>query len=313
MLAAVLVVNQHYQYWPTVGAMLGRDHSDPLVHAEDLDTLGTRGAASGSAATTRGVLVDVAIPGSVSGFHARDARIWLPPAYLVDPDRVRPVVELIGGTPGWTSDWTRSANLDREADEVAAAHGGEAPILVMVDPNGSAFGDTECVDGARGNAETYLTVDVPAFVRSHFEVAADRRGWGVAGYSEGGTCALTLALRHHREFSAFVDLAGDAHPSLGGHHHTVQALFGGSEDGYAAHDPTQLLATSTYPDLAGWFGWGRADGAPRQATVALAAAARSAGLTVQQQECRGGHDFGFVTSAMGQALPWLSDRLTATT
>ena len=306
LLASVLVVNQHYEYWPTVGAMLGHDHSDPLVDAAHLTAM-LRGPGAGD--LTHGLLVDLAIPGTVSGFHARTARLWLPPAYLAEPDRRRPVVEFIGGTPGWTSDWTRSARLDRAADRLAADHGGEAPLLLMVDANGSAFGDTECVDGPRGNAETYLTVDVPAYLRSHFHVDADRSGWGVAGYSEGGTCALTLALRHHDQYSAFVDLAGDAHPTVGGHHHTVQALFRGSEDGYAAHDPGQLLAASTHPDLAGWFGWGRADGRPRHDTVALAAAARASGVAVEEQACRGGHDFGFVTSALGQALPWISDRL----
>lgn len=310
LLASVLVVNQHYEYWPTVGALLGHDHVDQLVNAEQLAAMLNHSA---PVDPTHGVLVDVAIPGAVSGFHARPARIWLPPGYLADPDRPRPVVELIGGTPSWTSDWTRSASVDRAADRLAGEHGGEAPVLVMVDANGSAFGDTECVDGPRGNAETYLTVDVPTYLRSHFQATLDRAGWGVAGYSEGGTCAVTLALRHRDVYAAFVDLAGDAHPSVGGHHHTVRALFGGSESAFVAHDPKALLAASTYPDLAGWFGWGRADGEPRHDTAELAGLARTAGIDVEEQTCRGGHDFGFVTSAFGRALPWLSDHLATST
>jgi S-formylglutathione hydrolase FrmB len=310
LVVSVLVVNQHYQYWPTLGALLGKDHTDPLLDpAVALRLAGSDAtpvvAAAPDAAARQGRLVDLPIPGTASGFHARTARVWLPPGFLTDPDRPRPVIEMIGGTPSWTSDWTRSARLDRVADEVAAAHGGEAPLIVMVDANGSAFGDTECV----GKSEAYLTVDVPAFVEAHFAVPADRAAWAVAGYSEGGTCAVTLALRHPDRFAAFADLAGDSHPDVGGHGRTVHTLFGGSEADFAAHDPASLLAHGSYPQLAGWFGSGRSDGSPRQDTTRLAAAARSAGLTVQEFTGPGGHDFGFVGHALGTALPWLVEQL----
>ncbi len=317
LLVSVLVVNEHYQYWPTLDAMLGKDHTDPLLDpatalrlAQTDPTVAsgpTPAVATASDGTTvpQGRLVDLAIPGTTSGFHARTARVWLPPGFLTDPDRPRPVVELIGGTPSWPSDWTRSAGLDRIADRIAATQGGEAPLLVMVDANGSAFGDTECV----GAAETYLTVDVPAYVEAHFSVTADRRAWGLAGYSEGGTCAVTLALRHPDRYAAFADLAGDSHPDVGGHRRTVRTLFGGSEVDFAAHDPAALLTQRTYPQLAGWFGSGHADGSPRRDTTRLAAEARSAGITVQEFSGPGGHDFGFVGHALAQALPWLDDQL----
>ena len=32
-------------------------------------------------------------------------------------------------------------------------------------------------------------------------------------------------------------------------------------------------------------------------------------MTVQEFSCTGGHDFGFVTKAVAQALPWLDDQL----
>jgi S-formylglutathione hydrolase FrmB len=310
LLASVVVVNEHYRYWPTVGALLGRDHSDPMLDAATVLRLAgadPTDAATPSAPGGQGRLVDLPIPGPSSGFHARTARLWLPPGFLDDPDRPRPVIELLGGTPSWTSDWTRSAGIDTIADRVAAAHGGEAPILVMVDPNGSAFGDTECV----GASERYLTEDVPAFLEAHLDVPAERTAWAIAGYSEGGTCAVTLALRHPDRYSAFADLAGDAHPDVGGHSHTVRALFGGSESDFAAHDPDSLLTSNRYPDLAGWFGAGRGDGSPRRATTRLASEARSAGIDVEQYACAGGHDFGFVGHALSSALPWLDDHLRA--
>jgi hypothetical protein len=313
LVVSVLVVNQHYQYWPTLDALLGKDHTDPLLDPAAVLRLAGADPVAGTStrhgpdiAAKEGRLVDLPIPGTVSGFHARTARVWLPPGFLTDPDRPRPVVVLIGGTPSWTSDWTRSARLDRVADRVAAEHGGEAPLLVMVDANGSAFGDTECV----GPAETYITTDVPAFMEAHFGVPADRAAWGVGGYSEGGTCAVTLALRHPDRFAAFADLAGDSHPDVGGHHRTVRSLFGGSEAEFAAHDPAALLAHGSYPQLAGWFGSGRDDGSPRRDTAQLATEARAAGMTVAEFSGPGAHDFGFVGHALDQALPWLDDQLS---
>jgi hypothetical protein len=33
LVLSTLVVNQHYQYWPTLGSLLGKDHTDPLLDA----------------------------------------------------------------------------------------------------------------------------------------------------------------------------------------------------------------------------------------------------------------------------------------
>ena len=41
---------------------------------------------------------------------------------------------------------------------------------------------------------------------SKFGVSSDRSNWGIAGWSSGGTCALTLTVTHPELFSAFVDI-----------------------------------------------------------------------------------------------------------
>ena len=38
-----------------------------------------------------------------------------------------------------------------------------APVVVVPDATGSQFGDPLCVDSRRGNADTYLAKDVPAW------------------------------------------------------------------------------------------------------------------------------------------------------
>ena len=309
---AFVAINDHYAYWPTVGSVLGYDHVDPV-----LTRLGTRGhlldptavAMSWGHPDGRGRLVQVTIPGRTSGFHARPAEVWLPPAYDASPHLARPVVELLAGTPSWTGDWTRSVHVDRIADRYAAVHGGEAPIVVMPDPNGRPFGDTECVDGPRGRAETYLTVDVPAFVEDAFAARHDPAGWAVAGYSEGGTCAVTLALRHPDLYRAFADLSGDLTPNLGGTRATLTGLFGGSTAARDAHDAPALLRRGRYPLTAGFFGAGRDDTGPRTATATLAELAQAAGMRVRTDWVPGGHDFRVWSQAFAEAFPWLADHV----
>jgi enterochelin esterase-like enzyme len=322
LLASLLIANQHYAYWPTVNALLGKDHADPMLDPGVV--LGLRSTSVAAAqpvaldrpqprSTAHGYLVDLPIPGPASGFHARDARVWLPPSFVDHPDLPRPVIEFIGGTPSWPSDWTRAAGLDVLADSIAAKSGGEAPIMVMVDANAAPFGDTECVDGTRGNAETYLVTDVPAFMHEHFAASNDASRWGIVGYSEGGTCALTLALRYPDRFHSFVDLAGDGGPNTGSHSHTVKALFGGSEDRWRRHDPTTILTSTSYDQLAGWFGSGADDATSKRCSHRLVAASRRAGLVTEEHVVPGGHDFTFVHTALGDALPWISSRLEAST
>jgi S-formylglutathione hydrolase FrmB len=303
---AFLAVNAHYDYWPTLGVLLGRDHSDPLLPSAVLD--GT--TVTWTSGRSAGALVDVTIPGTVSGFAARRARVWLPPGYRSDPLRPRPAVELVAGTPSWpTHDWTGSMAVDRLADAYAAAHDGEAPILLMVDGNGGAFSDTECVDRPGRAAETYLTVDVREFAARRLHVPEAASAWAIAGYSEGGTCAVTLAVRHPDLYRAFADLSGDVGPNLGGRTRTVRSLFGGSETSYAAHQPLQVLAQRSFPQLSGWFGAGTDDAGSCRAVRQLADAARRAGVEVDEVEGRGGHDFRFWSGALRRALPWLADRL----
>jgi hypothetical protein len=184
-----------------------------------------------------------------------------------------------------------------------------APILVLADHNGSNLGDSECVDGPRGRAESYLTVDVPRFVTSQFGTAAGGAHWAVAGLSEGGTCAVTLALRHPDVFGTFADFSGDLAPNMGGPRRTARMLYGGDVAQIAQHDPLTLLARRPAPAVAGWFEVGVADHRPRRSTVRLAEAARAAGLDVQLVVRPGRHSFQFWASSFRHALPWLAQHV----
>ena len=90
---------------------------------------------------------------------------------------------MIGGEFNTPADWLRTGNAIKTVDDFAAAHGGNAPVLVFVDAGGTFNNDTECVNGTRGNAADHLTKDVVPFMDSEVrrECAPRRTGVSWAG------------------------------------------------------------------------------------------------------------------------------------
>lgn len=184
----------------------------------------------------------VTIPGTVSGFTARQAWVYLPPAYLDSPRPKLPVLMLLPGQPGGPINWMQGGHLVATMDAFAALHHGVAPITVMPDATGSTLGNTMCLNTPLGNADTYLTTDVPAWVAGHLEVDRDTAHWAVGGFSFGGTCALQLAVAHPTLFPTFLDISGQVEPTLGSTDRTISQAFGGSEKAYRAAMPLSVLA-----------------------------------------------------------------------
>ena len=307
---AGLLVNGHYQYYPTLASLLGQE-ARFQTGLDQLDSLRDAARASGRL-PANGVTVEVAIPGTESGFEARDAFVYLPPAWFADPPPTLPVLVLAPGVPSQTSDWTRGGDADGTADAFAAANGGKAPILAMIDTNGSIDADTECVDGPMGNVETYVVKDVPAYLRSQFGASAAAGSLAIGGLSAGGTCALLVSLRNPTVYPTFADFSGYQTPELDNAADTLQNLFGGSTEAQQAHDPATLMEQTKFPKSAGWFEAGTDDAQPAAAAAALSKVAMSS----LGQTCvllrPGGHDFTFWTAALQNALPWLSWRLGLT-
>lgn len=304
---AGLQINGHYGYLPTVGDLFGA----PLPG--QIGTLPSFGGPVPDAVMVRvrehlGVVAEVNIPGTVSHFHAHAAWVWLPPAYFTGPRRSLPVLMLLSGVPGASRDWLRGAFAARTADAWSRAHDGIAPILVFPDPNGGALRDTECVNGPLGNSETYLTVDVPAFMHSYFHTLTSRAAWAVGGLSEGATCALDVAARHPNMFSLFADFSGAVAPSAGPA--TLQHLYGGNRASMRAHDPARWFEWDARFGLRGVIVAGGKDHSARAAQATLAAAAQRAHLPLWTFIIPGGgHDFPTWGHALALTFPWIASHL----
>lgn len=288
VLFAASTINAFYDYRPTVGDVLG----DPIA--------------------SHGRLLTLVIPATVSRFRARPALVWLPPAYKARENW--PVMMLMAGVPGDPTDMVRGGGAVRLADQYAAAHRGRAPIMVFPDHNGGFFKDTECVDGPRGESETYLTTDVPAYLESHFHATADGKRWAILGYSEGGTCAVTLALRHPETFGEFVDLAGDLQPNVAGASPhkpmTVRKLYGGDRRDWYEHDPLALIRHRRAHTVRAVFVAGSHDTRGKHHEIVLNAAARRAGLHSNYEQFPGGHNFRMVRRALRAWFPRVAIRIS---
>ena len=336
LLCAALALNLWVGYFPTVQTAWNQLTAGPLPDQADQNTVIAMQKARRIPA--RGTVVPVDISSAASGFKHRGELVYLPPAwYASDPPPQLPTVMMIGGEFNTPADWLRAGNAIQTVDDFAAAHGGNAPVLVFVDSGGAFNNDTECVNGTRGNAADHLTRDVPPFMEATYGVSPDPAEWGVVGWSMGGTCAVDLAVMHPDLFSAIEDIAGDIAPNSGDQQQTVDRLFGGDRAKYASFDPMTVMGRhGSYAGLSAWFdvngtpsvvtpsvvnatnaggtGLGGRDAAARTSDQTAAAnslcdtgAAHGISCAVVTQP--GKHDWPFAAHAFESALPWLASRI----
>ncbi|TWS19932.1 esterase [Tsukamurella asaccharolytica] len=291
-------VNSLYSAYPSVEDLLPVDYPATVPRPNP----GT--------SAERGVVVRATVPPVRSRFAARQALVYLPPAYLSGARERLPVLMLLHGQPGSPRDWFAGGKLARTMDAYAQRKGGIAPVVVVPDTTGGQFDNPLCADTRRARAATYLAEDVPAWVRQNLAVDAAPQAWAVGGYSYGGTCALQLATRFPEVFRTFLALSPEAEPDLGGGlESTIRDAFAGDRAAYALADPMTQLSLHRYPDSAGVLVAGTDDAASTAAARRVAAAAGRAGMEVRTLPLRGGHNFTVWSGGLTAELDWLGRRL----
>ena len=295
-LMAACLINSYYAYYPTLESLIG----SPTAHQVNAEEVVEAGAGSGSvdvgfpshSLPSHGVTFQVTIPGVVSRFQARPAWVYLPPAWFASPRPQLPVVMLLEGTPSTPVDWFRAGLADRTADRFAATHRGLAPVLVLPDENRSFTGDTECLNQKGARAEDYLIHDVRQYTVATFKTASNPSAWAVAGLSEGGTCAMDIALRHSNLFRMFGDFAGDPAPQLLTQSQTLHDLFHGSLAAQQKFDPVHLFAARPRTRrMYAFFEAGRGDQYRMKLGHKLARLAARSGIHTRWQDVPGPHNF----------------------
>jgi S-formylglutathione hydrolase FrmB len=335
LLSAALTLNLWVGYFPTVQTAWDQLTAGPLP--DQTDAAGLAAMAAAGLQPTHGSVVPVAISDVASHFKHRGEVVYLPPAWFASsPPPQLPTVMMIGGEFNTPADWLRAGNAARTIDDLAASHGGNAPVFVFVDSGGTFNNDTECVNGIRGNAADHLTKDVVPFMVSRFGVSPEAANWGIVGWSMGGTCALDLTVMHPELFSSFVDISGNLGPEAGTKAQTVARLFGGNADAWAAFDPATVIAKhGRYTGVSGVFAvasntparhhrgisvtdagdttpTSREADRPGDQTAAaesLCELGRADGINCTIIAQPGNHDWPFAANAFAATLPWLAGRL----
>ena len=313
ILSAGSAANQAFQYYPTFDRLLGKTANNFLDNAQ-LDAIRKEVAKTG-VLPDHGATLSVTIPGQGLKFTPRQAYVWVPPAWFAPSRPQLPVIELLHGVPGQPSDWTRASYADATSLAFAKQHEGVAPILVMPDINGGLTADSECMNSTMfGQVETYLTRTVPEYMQKNFNARTRVGSFAIAGLSEGGTCAVGLALNNPKEYPVFANYSGDVSPQYqeDTQQQTIADLFGGSVANFDAHNPPYLLARGRYDGLSGWFEAGQQDPDGMQAAHTLQGLAANAGIDTCVTTPPGAHNFDFFTLAFQNSLPWLSWKLKLT-
>ncbi|MBC7518799.1 MAG: esterase [Microbacteriaceae bacterium] len=247
------------------------------------------------------------IPGTISGFVARKAGIYLPPAAVIPYGPKLPFVIMLMGQPGNPDPDIVASTMNA----YAARHNGLAPIVIVADQLGDPTIDTLCLDTkAHGNAETYITQDVVNWAVANLNITTDHRKWTIAGYSNGGQCAVSLIAKYPAIWSNVVDVSGEEFPGADRHASVLKTIFGGNKAAYAAQHPASLLAVRPLPDTWGVFTVGSDDGIFKPGIKRVSAAAQAAGMTVTYYEVpNGGHVQPALSRGLDEAFAVLYPRL----
>lgn len=221
----------------------------------------------------------VTIPNPASGFAARPAYLYLPPAALVPNPPALPLLIMMMGQPGGPDS---SIKFLPALNELAAANHGLGPIVLTVDQIGSPTQNPLCIDSPRGNSHTYVMTDVIDYVRKNLHVSTNRQDWAIGGYSNGGECALSFGAQYPETFGSILDVSGEIGPSLGSPQLTLKIGFAGDQARYDAEQPLNIMKDRQYTNMFAIFTSGSNDHYYGPEVDTADAAAQAAGMTTRR-------------------------------
>jgi len=313
LITAALGINAYYGLTPTVASFFHIQINRPItlptgVSGSDNDVTLYRTWQPPADMPSTGEQGTIEIPATQSGFAARTAGIYKPPAArTAHPPRL-PLVIMMLGQPGDPDPQYIAKVLDAQAQK----NKGLAPYVLVVDQLGDPGRDPACADSATyGNVETYVTRDVVAFART-LPVQQIPSQWTIVGYSNGGGCAFKYAALHPDIWGNLLSVSGEIMPGSEHPDGTIADVFGGSAASYDAAKPTSILAShaGSYPDEWALFTAGQNDPAYVDQARHAAAAAAAAGWNVDSYVVPGaGHVVDALEGGLAEGFARLYPRL----
>jgi S-formylglutathione hydrolase FrmB len=225
--------------------------------------------------------------------------VWTPPGYDSHHAGGYPVILTLDGYPGEPIDAINGIDLPVAVPAAVAAGQLTESIVVSATTNvdGKNWG---CADTPGGpQVGTWLTRDVPLLLSRDFAVRPGLR-WAVLGVSEGGWCAVRLALTDPSQFAAAISLSGGNAPDAPPLRHTAADRHANNLRtlaGSGATPPVDLLLAAT-----------RLDPGTASDARALQQAARPGVHVDLELLGSGGHNWAVWKQMTPPALAWLGAR-----
>jgi enterochelin esterase-like enzyme len=300
--AGMGVVNDYYGYYQSWGQL----YSD-LTGSYS----GYANTATGNRlqdAFVNGHVLRITLAGQLSGV-SRTGYVYLPPQYgqpAYQHTRF-PVLELIPGSPGRPVDFLERLDVPGLMNRMINEHR-LGPMIIVMPQTNAARTFEECVNGPRGQDDTYVALDVRRDILAHFRASADPAEWGIAGYSSGGYCAANLALRHRNLFGAAGVLDGYFRPTDG----PAAGALGFDPLAEAANDPIMLaraLNRDTAPLPAFWVAVGSGVASDVAGAQAFATSLHGVEQVTYLDESGAGHNFYAWRPMMPRLLAWMWPQL----
>ncbi|GAA1956665.1 alpha/beta hydrolase-fold protein [Agromyces allii] len=309
-ITGVIGVNAFFGLNPTLGSLFGVSSQGQIAIPTDGPTASPTGPLYQSwkppaGMPKQGEQGTQEIPATASGFDARDAGIYLPPAALVDSPPPLPLVIMMMGFPGNPD----PSYIGGVLDTFAAQHDGLAPIVIVADQIGGDGQTTDpaCADSTTyGKAETYITTDVVNWARANLNIIDDPTSWVVAGYSNGGGCAIKYIAQDPTLFRNVLSVSGEEFPGSEDPDSVISQVYGGDEAAFEASKPINIMqaaAPGTYDGVTAVFTAGSEDGGYVASQQEIAAAAAAVGMTVTNYVIPGaGHTGDALTDGLTEGF-----------
>lgn len=153
--------------------------------------------------------------------------------------------------------------------------------------------------------ETWLTRDVPTWVKQNFRVARTRTSWATLGMSAGAWCAAMATMLHPHQYAVGIALGGYFRPLFSSHYQPF-----GPRSRWARRYNRVRLARHRPPPVALWLETSRADSVSYPSTSQLLAAAGAPLAVHAAILTHAGHRFGVWTPLLSKALAWLGSHVS---
>lgn len=304
------VLNRQYAFYTSWSDLLGGTESAASQsqygsHAADALAQPTR---SQPAAMT-GKLLSVPagerfvvrqVTGKQSKMNQR-VKVFVPKGYSPTKPGGYPVIVALHGFPGNTESFKAVGDFYGSIDRAVANRQMTAPIVVVPNINPSVQFDSECVDSDKGpKTLTWISQDLPAWIRANFNAAHARTSWATWGYSFGGYCAVSAAMHHSDTFGAAIAYQPYFRPEFSASYQPVKP----GTPGYENTDLIHLAQTSPQP-IAVWLMSSEQDPLSYPSTQSfLAAAHRPMSVTAVITK-GGGHRMQVWTRRVPMSFAWL--------